>query len=88
MSHAQIVTLSSKGQLVLPKALRVAAGLHSGSTLALTLGADGSITARPVRGKLDDFFHALDQEGVQVPRDVDQAILEVVEGLDRETRRR
>jgi AbrB family looped-hinge helix DNA binding protein len=88
MAHSQVVTLSTKGQLVLPRSIRTAAGLHSGSTLTVTLEPDGTITARPVRGKLDSYFHALDGVAVAGPLEVDAAILEAVEGLDHATRQR
>jgi|GEM_PF-1691718 AbrB family looped-hinge helix DNA binding protein len=88
MVHSQIVTLSTKGQLVLPRSIRAAAGLHSGSTLTVTLEADGTITARPIRGKLDAFFHALEGIDAAGPLDVDAAILETVEGLDHAAGRR
>ena len=88
MIPSQTVTLSTKGQLVLPRAIRNAAGLHSGSTLTVTLEADGTITARPVRGKLEAFFHALDGPTPASPLDVDAAILEAIEGLDDATRQR
>ena len=88
MVEAQVVTLSTKGQFVLPRAIRDAAGLHSGSTLTVTLEADGTITVRPVRGKVSAFFHALDGLPAGGPADVDTAILEAVEDLDHATRQR
>jgi len=83
-----VVTLSSKGQLVLPRAIRTAAGLHCGSTLTVTLEADGSITARPVRGRLDSFFRSLDGVVPGEPLEVDAEILETVKGLDDAASRR
>jgi len=88
MTQSQIVTLSTKGQLVLPRSIRTAAGLHCGSTLSVTLEADGTITARPVRGKLQDFFHALDGMASTGSSDVDAAIMASVEELDHATRER
>ena len=88
MNQTQMVTLSTKGQLVLPRSIRTRAGLHSGSTLTVTLEPDGTITIRPVRGKLDAFFHSLDGVAAAGPLDVDAAILESVEGLDNATRQR
>ena len=82
MIHSQVVTLSTKGQLVLPRSIRTAAGLHPGSTLTVTLGADGTITVRPVRGKLEAFFNSLDGVAYAGPIDVDAAILDSVKGLD------
>lgn len=88
MSQTQVVTLSTKGQLVLPRSIRTSAGLHSGSTLSVTLEPDGTITVRPVRGKLEAFFHSLDGVATAGPLDDDAAILESVEGLDNATRKR
>jgi len=88
MIESQIVTLSTKGQLVLPRSIRTAAGLHAGSTLTVTLEVDGTITARPVRGKLEAFFQALDGAACPGPVDVDAAILESVESLDHAARQR
>jgi len=78
----QSVTLSTKGQLVLPRALRLAAGLLPGAKLNLTLSPDGTITARPIRGTLDAFFHALDDAPATDPMAIDEAIMAAVEELD------
>jgi AbrB family looped-hinge helix DNA binding protein len=85
---AQVVTLSSKGQLVLPRAIRTAAGLHAGSRFTITLEADGSLTIRPIRGNLDAFFQALEGVAEPVGGDLDAEIMAEVEGLDRAARRR
>jgi len=88
MNQTQMVTLSTKGQLVLPRSIRTSAGLHAGSTLTVTLEPDGTITVRPVRGKLDAFFHSLAGVAATGAIDVDAAILEAVEGLDSASRQR
>lgn len=88
MTQTQVVTLSTKGQLVLPRAIRTKAGLHSGSNLTITLEPDGTISIRPVRGKLDAFFHSLDGIAAAGPIEVDAAILESVESLDHAARQR
>lgn len=44
-----IVTLTSKGQLTLPKAIREQMKLDSGSKLDFQLAPDGTLTARPMR---------------------------------------
>jgi AbrB family looped-hinge helix DNA binding protein len=88
MAQSQVVTLSTKGQLVLPRAMRTRAGLHAGSPLRVTLGADGTLTIRPVRGQVDAFFHALDGCVPSGPADVDAAILESVTNLDHASRQR
>ena len=88
MTRSQVVTLSTKGQLVLPRAIRNAAGLHVGSTLTVSLELDGTILVRPVRGQLEAFFHSLDGVVSGEPLGVDAAILQSVEGLDDATRKR
>ena len=88
MAQSQVVTLSTKGQLVLPRSIRTSAGLHPGSTLTVTLEPDGTITVRPVRGDLNAFFQSLDGVAAAGPLDVDAAILESVEGLDDAARQR
>jgi AbrB family looped-hinge helix DNA binding protein len=82
MIQSQIVTLKAKGQLSLPQPIRTAAGLHSGSTLTVTLEPDGTITVRPVRGKLEAFFHSLDGVASAGSSDVDAAILAAIQTLD------
>jgi AbrB family looped-hinge helix DNA binding protein len=42
-------TLTSKGQVTLPKAIRDRLGLNAGTVLDFQLQADDTITARPVR---------------------------------------
>ena len=44
-----IVTLTSKGQLTLPKAIRDEMKLDAGSKLDFNLQEDGTLTARPMR---------------------------------------
>ena len=88
MARSQVVTLSTKGQLVLPRSIRASAGLHAGSALSVTLEPDGTIAIRPIRGKLDSFFHALDGVAATGPAQVDEAILDAVKDLDDVARRR
>ena len=45
--HATVVRLSSKGQLVIPAALRRKLGLKTGQTLAVRAGADREIVITP-----------------------------------------
>ena len=88
MFPPQNVTLSTKGQLVLPQALRKAAGLHAGSKLTLSLEADGSIRARPLRPNLEAFFDSLASLPAQEAVAVDAAIMVAVKELDDATHRR
>ncbi len=70
-------TLSSKGQLVIPKALREALGLHSGAEVLLTTEPDGSLSLSPLKAPVDVLFGILHEEG-RKRVDVDEAILDVV----------
>ena len=45
--HATVVRLSSKGQLVIPAALRRRLGLKTGQALAVRTGAGGKIVLSP-----------------------------------------
>lgn len=45
--HAQVVRLSSKGQLVIPAPLRRQLGLKTGQALAVRTGPDRQIVLRP-----------------------------------------
>ena len=84
VTHSQIVTLSTRGQLMLPQAIRTAAGLHSGPKPRVTLDPGGTSSVRPIRGKLEAFFHSLDGVAAINPVEVDAAIPEAVERM-RET---
>lgn len=44
-----IATLTTKGQITLPKALRDALGLDSGAKLHFSLNADGGFVAQPIK---------------------------------------
>ena len=56
-------TLSSKGQLTLPKEIRDQLGLGVGSKLDLSVEADGSLRARPLRRGAADLFGLLHDAG-------------------------
>jgi AbrB family looped-hinge helix DNA binding protein len=90
LTKCQVVTLSTKGQLVLPRVIRDSAGLHPGSELSISLEPDGSITIRPVKGRIEAFFHSLDSFSVPAPgdADIDAAIMEAVKDLDDATHQR
>ncbi|MGA2079302.1 MAG: AbrB/MazE/SpoVT family DNA-binding domain-containing protein [Holophaga sp.] len=88
MVRSQVVTLSTKGQLVLPRSIRASAGLHPGSNLKVTLEPDGTISIRPFRGTLEAFFHALDGVAACGPAAVDEAIMTAVKEMDDATRQR
>jgi AbrB family looped-hinge helix DNA binding protein len=73
-------TLSSKGQLVIPKVLREALGLHAGAEVVLTTETDGTLNLSPLRVPVDHLFGMLHQAG-RPTVDVDAAILESIREL-------
>ncbi len=50
------VVLSSKGQLVIPKAIRASAHLHDGEELLLRVREDDVIELSPIRKTIEDLF--------------------------------
>lgn len=66
-----IVTLTSKGQLTLPKAIREQMKLDAGSKLDFQLGQDGTLSARPLTRKVADLVGLLDRPGAP-PASIEQ----------------
>lgn len=60
-----IVTLTSKGQLTLPKAIREQMKLDAGSKLDFQLQADGTLAARPLTRKVADLAGMLHRPGLR-----------------------
>jgi len=56
-------------------------------SLFISLEPDGTITIRPIRGKLDAFFHSLEGVAGTGSLEDDAAIMESVSGLDDATRK-
>ena len=54
-----LTTITSKGQLTLPKAIRDQLGLVAGSKLDFIIEADGSLHVRPLRRGAADLFGLL-----------------------------
>jgi len=54
-------TVTSKGQITLPSALRSRLGIHTGSRIRFTLPAGGGFEAHPVLGELEDLWAIADQ---------------------------
>jgi len=48
--------LSSKGQLVIPKHIRILLGLHSGSEVNMELKHNNVLELHPVKNDIRDFF--------------------------------
>lgn len=68
-------TLTSKGQITIPIAIRLALGLDAGTQLAFELG-DGEVKVRPVHGKTWSDLWRVGQgaKGSAKPIDIDAAI--------------
>lgn len=49
-------TVSSKGQLVIPRKLREILGIHAGLELLLSIRKDGVMEIKPVERSIDMFF--------------------------------
>jgi len=54
-------TVTSKGQITLPSALRSRLGIHTGSRIRFTLAPTGGFEAHPVLGELEDLWAWADQ---------------------------
>ena len=54
-------TVTSKGQVTLPKALRDHLGIQTGSRIRFSLGANGGFHASHVLHDLEDLWRAADQ---------------------------
>jgi antitoxin PrlF len=53
-------TVTSKGQVTLPKALRSHLGINSGSRIRFTVGTDGKAQVEKVMNTLDDLWRMAD----------------------------
>lgn len=56
-------TVSSKGQVTLPKPLRDHLGLQTGSRIRFSLAPNGGFQATPVLYELEDIWRMTDQAG-------------------------
>ncbi len=72
--------MSSKGQVVIPRQLREALGIHSGSELIFEMHENGVLQVKPVKRSIEMFFGRCKQIG-EAPlsiADIDQAIGQAV----------
>lgn len=57
MIHAVVATLTSKGQLTIPKAIREALGLHEGDQVRFEMDLEqGRVVLAPVKYRLEDLW--------------------------------
>jgi antitoxin PrlF len=54
-----VATLTNKGQVTIPKAIRTSLGLHSGDKLEFVITETGAALIRPVTKKVDEVFGIL-----------------------------
>ncbi len=58
-----VATLTKKGQVTIPKAVRTSLGLHSGDKLEFVITETGEALLRPVTKKVDEVFGRLHKPG-------------------------
>jgi AbrB family looped-hinge helix DNA binding protein len=81
------ITVSSRGQLVIPKEVRDACGIHGGSEILVRTREDGVIELRPLKRKVGDLFITKGTTRVTAGAvDVDITIAETVEADDARTK--
>lgn len=59
----QQTTLTSKGQVTIPKNIRDFIGLHSGDKIEFVITEKNEILLRPITKKVDDVFGVLHKPG-------------------------
>ena len=79
------ITVSSRGQFVIPKEVREACGIHGGSEIMVRTREDGVIELRPLKRNVGDLFERL-PAAKDPALDVDNAILEAVIEDDERTK--
>jgi antitoxin PrlF len=58
-----LTTLTNKGQVTIPKAVRDSLGLHAGDKLEFVVTQNGEALFRPVTKRVDDVFGRLYRAG-------------------------
>lgn len=81
-------TVSGKGQVTLPKALRERLGIQPGSHLAFRVASDGSLSVQVLAKGSDALFGLLAKPGepTRSLKDMEDAITQVVRDRARRTR--
>ena len=71
-----LATLTTKGQVTIPKKIRESLKLHTGDKIEITLTAKREAIIRPISKKVDDVFCKLHKPGRQPVslEDIDNAI--------------
>lgn len=73
-------TVSSKGQVVIPRSFREALGLHNGSELLFEMQQNGTLAVKPIKRTIDMFFGRCKRKGESSLsiNDMDKAIAQAV----------
>lgn len=73
-------TVSSKGQIVIPRSLREKLGIHEGQEFTFTVRVDGVLEMRPLARSIDQFFGRCKQlnKPTMSVSDMDKAIEQAV----------
>jgi len=81
-------TITSKGQITLPKEVRRRLGVDAGDQVEFRVAADGTITVVPLRGSALRLFSFLDRQdrGVCSVEDMDRAVAQSVSEDDERIR--
>lgn len=80
-----MATLTSKGQLTIPKAIRDSLHLHTGDRVAFVLRGESEALLKPVTKSVDDVFGRL-HSAHQARRTVEEMKTAVVEHMRRQKR--
>ncbi len=73
-----LATLTSKGQVTLPKVIRESLSLHSGDKIEIIVTKENEAIIRPVSKKVDEVFcklHLSDREAASIEA-IDNAVME------------
>ena len=80
-AHNQAI-LSSKGQVVIPKALREQLGIHTGNTLIFKVRSNGVLEIKAIKRSIEMFFGRCKQtKKATAPlsiQEMDEAIMQAV----------
>jgi antitoxin PrlF len=80
-----LATLTNKGQVTIPKAIRESLGLHSGDKLEFVLVESGKAFIRPITKRVDEVFGRLyksERKPVSV-EEMDEKIRQKMRALSR-----
>ena len=78
-------TVSSKGQIVIPKYIRELLGLHYGSELMLNLRKDNVLEIYPKVRNIEDFFgrgRQINKQNTMTIQDIDDTIAEAASSVE------